>query len=214
MKLFTKIKFIFPIIVGLFIVPLLAIGQSIPNFPMAFWGDVNINGNPAPVDTVIRAYYGDSLAGEVAVIDAGAYGYIESTGQKLLVGEGVGQITFKFQNQSLNGGVETMGDNSQTHPEFISGEVTKKDLEFSFPTPTPVPTSPPTSGGGGGGGGGSTPPSGNGADANNDGKVDILDFNYLMINWGQTGQGNIADFNGDGKVDILDFNLLMINWTK
>ncbi|MFH1990531.1 MAG: dockerin type I domain-containing protein [Patescibacteria group bacterium] len=50
-------------------------------------------------------------------------------------------------------------------------------------------------------------------DANKDGKIDILDFNMLMIHWGETGTGNIADFNGDGIVDILDFNLLMVNWT-
>lgn len=50
-------------------------------------------------------------------------------------------------------------------------------------------------------------------DANKDNKIDILDFNILMINWGKTEPGNIADFNGDGVVDIFDFNLLMINWT-
>ena len=50
-------------------------------------------------------------------------------------------------------------------------------------------------------------------DSNKDGKVDILDFNALMINWGKTGT-NVADFNSDGKVDIFDFNLLMINWGK
>jgi len=33
-----------------------------------------------------------------------------------------------------------------------------------------------------------------------------------MVNWGATGP-NSADFNSDGKVDIFDFNLLMINWT-
>ncbi|MDD5569067.1 MAG: DUF5011 domain-containing protein, partial [Candidatus Pacebacteria bacterium] len=40
----------------------------------------------------------------------------------------------------------------------------------------------------------------------------ILDFNNLMINWGQSGI-NSADLNGDGKVDILDFNLLMVSWS-
>ena len=51
------------------------------------------------------------------------------------------------------------------------------------------------------------------ADANDDNKVDISDFNLLMINWGATIAGNIADFNADDTVDILDFNLLMIHWT-
>jgi hypothetical protein len=51
-------------------------------------------------------------------------------------------------------------------------------------------------------------------DTNKDSKVDILDFNALMTNWGKNETGNVADFNGDNKVDILDFNSLMINWTK
>ncbi len=97
-------------------------------------------------------------------------------------------------------------------------------------TPTPTPTPTPNQGGGGGGGGSyysSTPtptPSVSPAptslsaeaqkvDANHDGKIDILDFNILMINWGSTSTNNPADFNGDGKVDILDFNLLMIYWS-
>ena len=72
-----------------------------------------------------------------------------------------------------------------------------------------------TGGGGGGGGGGTSQPVATvtKGDANNDSKIDILDLNALMINWGKTGT-NVADFNGDGKVDIFDFNLLMINWGK
>ncbi len=51
-------------------------------------------------------------------------------------------------------------------------------------------------------------------DANKDNKIDVLDFNTLMVNWGKTTANNVADFNSDGKVDIFDFNALMINWTK
>jgi len=50
-------------------------------------------------------------------------------------------------------------------------------------------------------------------DANKDNKIDVLDFNILMVNWGSASVGNVADFNADGKVDVFDFNLLMINWT-
>jgi hypothetical protein len=73
----------------------------------------------------------------------------------------------------------------------------------------------------GGGGGGAYNLSGNPSllspedrktDANNDNKVNFLDFNILMANWGATGS-NTSDFNGDGIVDIFDFNLLMIYWT-
>ncbi len=42
--------------------------------------------------------------------------------------------------------------------------------------------------------------------------VGMADFVLLMANWGQTGTGNPADFNGDGRVDIQDFIWLMTNW--
>ncbi|MDO8557449.1 MAG: lamin tail domain-containing protein [Candidatus Jorgensenbacteria bacterium] len=50
-------------------------------------------------------------------------------------------------------------------------------------------------------------------DVNGDNKIDITDFNTLLVNWGNADAGNIADFNSDGKVDIFDFNLLMMYWT-
>ncbi len=79
-----------------------------------------------------------------------------------------------------------------------------------------------TTGGGGGGGGMIIPPpttsisllsaAAQKVDANKDNKIDVLDFNVLMINFGSTSVNNAADFNGDNKVDVFDFNLLMINW--
>ncbi len=79
----------------------------------------------------------------------------------------------------------------------------------------------PSSGGGGGGGGGggssvTTTTTTTGSivgDINGDGVVDILDFNALIVHWGQTGSSLTADLNHDGVVDILDFNLLMAHWT-
>lgn len=50
-------------------------------------------------------------------------------------------------------------------------------------------------------------------DANQDNKINILDFNVLIVNWGASGSSNPADFNKDNTVDILDFNMLMIGWT-
>ena len=85
------------------------------------------------------------------------------------------------------------------------------------------PSAPAPSGGGGGGGG--IPPTSTPsptpivagattktADINKDGKVDILDFNVLLVNWG-TPSNNDADLNGDGKVDIIDFNALIVAWS-
>jgi hypothetical protein len=71
----------------------------------------------------------------------------------------------------------------------------------------------PVSSGGGGGGGGSVQNNNfGGADFNNDGKIDIVDLNILMLNWGAKGN-NASDLNHDGAVNILDFNLLMLNWS-
>jgi hypothetical protein len=80
-----------------------------------------------------------------------------------------------------------------------------------------VPT--PATGGGGGGATQTTPAvpakkldaSVQKFDANKDNKIDLLDFNMLMANWGATGS-NASDFDGSGTVDILDFNSLMVNW--
>jgi len=51
------------------------------------------------------------------------------------------------------------------------------------------------------------------ADANKDNKIDIFDFNTLIVNWGKAVSGNVVDFNGDNTVDLFDFNFLMIHWT-
>ena len=88
----------------------------------------------------------------------------------------------------------------------------------------------PSSGGGGGGGGGrggggfiSTTPATNTTatstvsallgDINHDGVVNLLDFNTLMAEWGETGSSLPADLNHDGVVDVLDFNILIAHWT-
>lgn len=81
-------------------------------------------------------------------------------------------------------------------------------------TPTPSPSPSSGGGGGGGGGGGSSTPTPKPGDTNNDGKIDLLDFNLLMVNWGKpvSGAAN-GDLTNDGKVDIFDFTMLMIDWT-
>lgn len=84
---------------------------------------------------------------------------------------------------------------------------------YAINMPAPADTSGSTGGGGGGGGGGSTSTTNIRTDANNDGKVDILDFIILMVNWNKNESGNPADFNNDNSVNIFDFVALMANWT-
>jgi hypothetical protein len=184
-----------------------------PAFPMAFWGTVTINGDAAPVGSVVRTYYGSALAGTVTVSQSGIYGFTESTKQKLIAGEGTGQLSFTIQASSINSGAETSGTASVSYPAFSSGVTIEKNLAFTVAV---LSSGGSSSGGGGGGSGGgvvlgATIKKG---DASGDGKVDILDFNSLLIQWGKSGTGLTTDFNGDGVVDILDFNQLLINWEK
>src|SRR5688572_17756350 len=47
------------------------------------------------------------------------------------------------------------------------------------------------------------------ADANNDGQVNLADFNILAANFGQSNRDfTQGDFNYDGSVNLLDFNIL------
>jgi hypothetical protein len=200
----------------LFLFPLLSFASSIPAFPMAFWGSASIDGQSAPVGTVVKTYYGSTLAGQVVVNELGVYGYTEPTKQKLIVSEGSGQITFKVQSSSINSGNETTGLTPITYTAFTSGITVNKNLAFVTVVVTP-PTPPSGGGGGGGGGGSSTPPPvviTNKGDATGDGKVDFLDFNSLLVQWGKTGNTFTADFDKNGIVDFFDFNLLLINWSK
>ncbi len=90
---------------------------------------------------------------------------------------------------------------------------------FSYVFTAPPATTPAASTVGSSGGSytpPTTPPTLAQADFNGDGKVDILDFNTLIIHWGMTSGATKADgdANGDGKVDIFDFNILITHWTN
>ena len=121
---------------------------------------------------------------------------------------------------------------------------------FAALTPVVVPVTPTPSGSGGGGGGSivvqtATTTSINNmylnqtgdqnqkidfsndfrADIDDSGKIDILDFNMLIVNWAKRQsvdlrltkkdrcqQVNLADVNCDGFVNVLDFNLVLVYW--
>ena len=48
-------------------------------------------------------------------------------------------------------------------------------------------------------------------DANGDNSVDLIDLNWIMVNFGQLGQV-MGNLNWDGQVDILDMNINMVNF--
>jgi hypothetical protein len=51
-------------------------------------------------------------------------------------------------------------------------------------------------------------------DVDGNGKVDIFDFNALLMLFGQSGANLNADFDNNLKVDIFDFNILLSNFGK
>jgi len=118
------------IIISLFLLPMVSF-CAMPAFPMAFWGTVTLNGSLAPVETVVRAYYGDILAGQVVVEESGIYGYTESIKQKLIMSEGIGQLSFTIQSAGINGGSETSGCGMVSYTGFTSGLTVEKNLVFN-----------------------------------------------------------------------------------
>jgi hypothetical protein len=133
---------------------------QIPAFPMAFYGEVEVNDTAAPVGSVVRVYAGDEKVGEVYVQEAGIYGYSDPVLQKLLVSEADGELVFTIEAEGFNNGTETGGDTLVTHPAFSSGDTVPKDLSFTLETiPAEEPEEETVSSGGssrssGGGGGG------------------------------------------------------------
>ena len=192
---------------GILMLPVFAFAQS-PSLPHQFFGSVSYTNGAAPSGLAVEAKINGSVVGS-SVTSGGNYGYTPN-------------LLFALDSQGVNAG-ETVeffvnGIKANETAIFANGNSTQKNLTIlasipTTPTPPPAPASP-----GGGGGGIITQTSTLSAeaqkvDANKDGKIDVLDFNTLMVNWGKTGANNVADFNGDGKVDVFDFNLLMINWT-
>lgn len=136
------------------------------------------------------------------------------------------------------------GDNGGWIKFDCSGGATTTCVKTDWVPISARTASTPASSGGGGGGGGSVVANSNiylnqsgkqnqssdysndfRADMNDDGLVDIFDFNSLILNWGKVvtiditlpkqdrcKAANKSDINCDGGVDVLDFNLLMIYW--
>jgi len=198
MKLLLKIM----LFLGFALAPLAALAA--PGIPHQFYGTVFYTDGSSISSGTVKAKIGGVVVESVAISN-NKYGY---TPDLFFVTDPDGDRTGTTISFFVND-VET-----GTTAVFANGGYTNLNLSISGSSSTS---------------GGSTSPSGGGSitttattlsaaaqkvDANKDNKIDVLDFNTLMVNWGKTTANNVADFNGDGKVDIFDFNLLMINWTK
>ena len=118
--------------------------DSIPLLPDEFRGSVTINGNSAPVGTVLTAYINDEVRGTVTTTEEGIYGGLELDDRRLIVTgyDGEVGVTITFT---------VAGYTATETATFTPGETQRLDLSATYTTPPPT-ASP---GGGGGGGGGS-----------------------------------------------------------
>lgn len=199
------------VIAGMIALPSLAFAA--PGIPAQFYGTVQNGAGTTASGLTISALINGTVVATTVTQSGGNYG---SSPNLLIIPDANGTlagatITFKVS------GIEASQTATFSNASLVHLNLTVPDTT----TPTPPPSGGGGNSGGGGGGGGesntsiTTPivtPASSKADANADGKVDFLDFNSLMVHWGQLGANIIGDFNGDGVVDFLDFNMLMVNW--
>lgn len=184
-----------------FLFPVLTLAQgSPPSLPLLIYGDITLNGSAAPAGTVVTIEKSGSEIARITLTTAGKY----ST--QIPASNAGATLIYKINGNQA-------AEKVCANPALVGSD--RVNLSYG---------SAPASGGGGGGGSSNPPanqttntqtqltPTQEKIDTNNDSKIDVMEFNLLMINWGNNTPGNPADFDGNGTVDILDFNLLMINW--
>jgi len=100
-----------PAVLGLLILVSLSISgvSASPQLPCEFYGTVTINGDPAPVGTVIAAYVNSVKQGTISVKESGKYGDVGTFDERLIVlaGEndfsgGAPVITFKIGDKTAD----------------------------------------------------------------------------------------------------------------
>ena len=206
----TKLQLLTILTISVLILPVVVFGQSSPpSIPLLVYGSVTIDGNLAPIGTIITAEIENIEVANTVVTIQGRYSIDVPDGSvnegKMIKFKVIGIANDANQCESLN---------IATNPII--------NLSLAVVSPTTPPENPPTAPVSGGGS--YTPPSitttptplseaAKAVDTNGDDKIDILDFNSLVVNWGSTESGNTADFDNNGTVDIFDFNLLMTYWT-
>ena len=133
-------KILLTLLLGLAIsVP--SVAGAVPAFPMNFWGAVTINGDSAPIGSVIGVYdASDTLIAQFTVTIAGAYGSEDRTvleSAKLSIPDyssaGAG-LTFKINSPSFdNNGI--LSDTESYAGAFQAENHQNQDLAFTGATP-------------------------------------------------------------------------------
>ena len=199
----------------LLVAPLSAYAQ--PGIPHQFYGTVSYDSGTTLDGLVIEAKVGGVVVGSSVTKD-GKYGINPS----LL-------FASKTDGEWSGETVTFFVDGTDTGESFalVKGGYTNLNLTVLGAAPGGTTTTTTTSSGGGGGGGSTPPPTLTDIppavttlteaqkvyDTNTDNRIDVLDFNALIVHWGETGTAVVADFDGNGVVDVFDFNSLMVHWT-
>ncbi len=195
-----------------------AVLAATPGLPNQFYGTVSYDSGTTPAGLTVRALAGSNVISTSVTASNGQYGV---TPDLLIVANQTAGATILFTVNSAP---------ARETVTFANGKLT--NLNLSVPGAAPSSggstggSSATATGGGGGGGGASTivtAPAITTAtatltteekiyDSNNDNHIDVLDFNALMVHWGEKG-ATVGDFDGNGTVDVFDFNALMVHWT-
>ena len=176
----------------------LAVGSP-PAIPLLVYGDVTVYGTSASVGAVVSVWKDGVEIASTTLVTAGKYSI---------------QIPASYSGSTL---VYKINGTSVTEKVAVNPITTASDkINLTI-----------ASASSGGGSSGSTPPTLTTIppavttltteqkvyDANNDNKIDVLDFNALIVHWGEKGTDVMSDFDGNGVVDVFDFNALMVHWT-
>jgi hypothetical protein len=116
---------------------------------------------------------------------------------------GVHDPLFDYQNDFFNG----LLDDVRIYNQALTATQLTQIMNFQQPTSTlPSPTASPTS---------SPTPAPLAGDANNDGKVDGIDYVIWLNNYGSTNSSGPSqgDFNADTKVDGIDYVIWLNAYT-
>ena len=191
--------------------PLVALAQA-PGIPHQFYGTVAYDSGTVTAGLTVRALVGSTIVSTSVTQSNGQYGVNPDL---LIVSGPTAGATILF---TVN------GTPARETAIFANGTLT--NLNLTVPGAAPGGTTTTTTSSGSSSGGNPTPtltdipPAVTSLteaqkvyDTNGDDAIDVLDFNALIVHWGETGSAVVADFDGNGVVDVFDFNSLMVHWT-
>lgn len=113
---------------------------SPPSMPVILKGNVNIDGNPAPAGTTIKAIVGGSAAGATSVLTAGTYGETPN-GRLPVSASSNGDVDFYVND------VKATPSPAFTYNSNDAGKIFVVNLNAPSSTGTATPTSTPTGSG-------------------------------------------------------------------